>query len=340
MGTWGSKNLENDSALNIIDDESHKLVQEIIALSKSDSAAEYDEYDHDLLFVRFEQLFALNDRGLISAWPPAREVVDLKASFLVKWNAYREEPWPDREKEISATFDRFVTLCDAEEKRVAELPPSNVFVPPSVEEVLGSVATRSVAILSEYQVELPIDWQVNQSANPAELPMGSVLGELNEHCNLRFDMQQYDAGVSQLRIEELAIASGLSLEREVIPPGYDPYLLLARLVGQIKDSATPYDFCFTTESQLKNFYAGQGDFISGGPTGIDIEGFDFLGCESFRHLEKIGELRMEREIFFHKLSESEVLVLEIGGCQDNSDDRKDQQLVSALVETFRQTLEE
>ena len=118
MGTWGARNLQSDCALDILGDESHALVTEIINLASSELATQFDEYDHTLLFVRFEQLFALSQHGLIAYLPSPEEVEGLKEPFILQWREYQDEEWPEREEIICATFDRFLAMCQAEQARV------------------------------------------------------------------------------------------------------------------------------------------------------------------------------------------------------------------------------
>ncbi|WP_309386865.1 hypothetical protein [Cerasicoccus frondis] len=118
MGMWGSGNLENDGAQNIIGDSSAKLFDEVIELLKNPSAAEYDEYEYDLLFVKIEMITALAEYGLINSSPEPSEIQPFFDPYLKKWEKYfqgasTDEFAQERKAVIESSFENLLKVAEA-----------------------------------------------------------------------------------------------------------------------------------------------------------------------------------------------------------------------------------
>lgn len=111
MGTWGIGNLENDGTQDLITDESDKLFAKVIELLKNPLSAEYDEYDHDVLFYTIEKIVALADHALINSAPPVEEIEPLFSPFIDRWAKYHKSAGHDLPIERKAVIEQsFVEL--------------------------------------------------------------------------------------------------------------------------------------------------------------------------------------------------------------------------------------
>ena len=115
MGAWGIGNLENDGAQDILAEISQELFERVLKLLQSPLAAEYDEYDHDDLFVRIEMILALAQREMINDSPPPEDIEPLIALFLDRWAQYHisagyELP-EDRQKIMINSFKSLLVVC-------------------------------------------------------------------------------------------------------------------------------------------------------------------------------------------------------------------------------------
>lgn len=117
MGTWGAGNLDSDYALDELSTRTHDLLTELLLRAQRKHSREWDEYDHTTLFVEFEIVFALDAHGLMSTgkFPAAAAIRALAAEFLVDYDDYLEEAWPERRAKIVDTFEKFAVLCDKHE---------------------------------------------------------------------------------------------------------------------------------------------------------------------------------------------------------------------------------
>ncbi|MFC4994813.1 hypothetical protein [Rubritalea tangerina] len=78
---------------------------------KSPVAAEYDEYDHDLLFFTIEKIVALANHGLINSAPPSHKIEPLIAPFMKHWTEYHQSAGHDIPVERKAVIEHsFVEL--------------------------------------------------------------------------------------------------------------------------------------------------------------------------------------------------------------------------------------
>ncbi len=115
MGTWGSGNLENDSALDIIGERSTKMTHLIWDSINSEGSTEADEDEHTELFINIDTLVALDSVGLFSGWemPSPLEFDAAIQIWLKRWDAYfdgmgsTDEFRAERRAVIEKTFAKF-----------------------------------------------------------------------------------------------------------------------------------------------------------------------------------------------------------------------------------------
>lgn len=119
MGTWGSGNLDNDTALDELGDRSADLVKQLWTRLQTQESWEADEWAHAALFVDFEVLFALEAGGVFNGWtlPPVDEFDAISVGWLAGWGDYFEgmgatEAFAaERRAVIDATFSKFRDIC-------------------------------------------------------------------------------------------------------------------------------------------------------------------------------------------------------------------------------------
>ena len=120
MGTWGAGNLDSDTGRDELRERTDELVKSIMDTARLKSSRAADEYDHDVLFVEFEILFALHEKDLFTTGediPAEQEIEDLMQDYIKDWDAYIDglEPTADHKRErrrvILETFDRFKQIC-------------------------------------------------------------------------------------------------------------------------------------------------------------------------------------------------------------------------------------
>lgn len=118
MGTWGSGNLDSDGALDTVGDLSSVLIDKIWKALQSQQSWEADEHEYDELFVHFEWLISLEEKGLLSIWnlPSATEFDAASKVWLEGWGEYFDglsgpEFKAERLEVIQKTFGTFRELC-------------------------------------------------------------------------------------------------------------------------------------------------------------------------------------------------------------------------------------
>jgi hypothetical protein len=133
MGVWGPGNLDSDYALDELSERGAELLNGLLLRWQRKLSWEYDEYDHTTLFVEFELVFALADKGLFPSGRtiPSPGIVRGQAlAWLAGYDAYMTTqggPWVERRAIIASTFERFAKLCESLEGTAALPSPP---VPP------------------------------------------------------------------------------------------------------------------------------------------------------------------------------------------------------------------
>ncbi|MGC3989411.1 MAG: DUF4259 domain-containing protein [Chthoniobacteraceae bacterium] len=69
MGAWGYENIENDTAQDMLAEMCDGYFRRITDALRSEHGHEYDEYEHDEIFVLSEMLFAMNEREMVNSSP-------------------------------------------------------------------------------------------------------------------------------------------------------------------------------------------------------------------------------------------------------------------------------
>lgn len=113
MGYWGTGNLESDYAADEVGRRTGKMVNAFMRQARKKRSREWDEYDHTVLLVDFEILFALEAKHLL-AWcslPSPDEIEKLKISFLEDYDAYSDQRRPEFREVLVANFNRFKRIC-------------------------------------------------------------------------------------------------------------------------------------------------------------------------------------------------------------------------------------
>lgn len=339
MGTWGHGNLDSDSASDILYEQSKELVDETLKLAGSKDASEYDEYDYDKLFVNFEILFALERARLLRYHPDPDQVAELKGSYLAAWDAYTNDNgdgWDQRRAVIAKTFDRFRWICQKEQRRQDELPQWVEVKAPSVSELSGDLALSPHIVFGDLHVSLPTTWKTLTTDDASEIPELSLTRSLLDPKSAR-----YSVGEHHFILERVFLASGVSLDAEV-DSADNPYLMIGRLrICDDLDLPDVYGLVCDTEEVLSPAFQGEGEHVSGVVCIDTLEEFEFDGLESFRHVKPgpdWGTRLRYKNLYYHKLSEDSLLLLETGSIQDNVDFHfPDKVLLEHIVDSMNAT---
>lgn len=117
MGAWGYGNIENDTAQDMLAKMCDDYFRRISDILGSKQGHEYDEYEHDELFVLSEMLFAMNERGMVNSSPEPDELRPLFAPFMERWADYHRragnEPPEKRRVVMEETFRRLLQICES-----------------------------------------------------------------------------------------------------------------------------------------------------------------------------------------------------------------------------------
>ncbi len=116
MGAWGSGNIENDTAQDMLAEICDDYFRRITDTLRSEHGHEYDEYEHDELFVLSELLLAMNERGMVNSSPEPEVLRPLFAPFMERWAAYFQRngylPPPERQKVMEDTIRKLVEMAE------------------------------------------------------------------------------------------------------------------------------------------------------------------------------------------------------------------------------------
>jgi hypothetical protein len=117
MGAWGYGNLENDGAQDFLAEISDELFERVITLLQTPEAYQYDESDHDELFVRVEMILAMAARGMINSSPAAEDIAPLIGPYITNYASYYQsagDEFPQARRKVLE--DTFVNLLNVAEK--------------------------------------------------------------------------------------------------------------------------------------------------------------------------------------------------------------------------------
>lgn len=116
MGAWGTGNIENDTAQDMLADMCDDYFRRIVDTLRSEHGHEYDEQEHDELFVLIEVLLAMDGRGMVNSSPEPDELRALFGPFTDRWAAYHRraghEPSANRQKVMEDTFRKLTELAE------------------------------------------------------------------------------------------------------------------------------------------------------------------------------------------------------------------------------------
>ncbi len=116
MGAWGYGNIENECAQDMLAEKCDDYFRRITAGLQSAHGHEYDEYEHDELFVLCEMLFAMNERGMVNSSPKSDVLRPLFGPFIDRWAAYHQraghEPSAERRRVIEETFCKLLEISE------------------------------------------------------------------------------------------------------------------------------------------------------------------------------------------------------------------------------------
>ena len=116
MGAWGHGNIENDFAQDMLAETCDDYFRRITAALRSAHGHEYDEYEHDELFVLCEMIFAMNERGMVNSSPEPDVLRALFGPFVDRWTAYHRraghEPSAERQNVMEETFRKLIEIAE------------------------------------------------------------------------------------------------------------------------------------------------------------------------------------------------------------------------------------
>jgi hypothetical protein len=338
MGTWGPENLSSDGAFDILHERSEALLKEIIQLAETREATEYDEHSHDLLFVLFETLFALDRHGLIRTLPESEEATIVKDCYLERWDAYMKkngQQWDERRAVIQKTFERFERMCRRDERRSQNAPLMVELETRSIRELAPDLQFSPHVVFGRLHLSLPTSWATSNGQDATAIPKTTLTALLPRGATGSLKI-----GSHEFQVERVFLATGPSLVPDKVGSKHDPYLLLIKLRFQrSQDGMSLHGLAMQTEKDLAPLFPGDGEHISGVVSPDVHEGFDFFGVESFRHIGQApdwGTLLIHQDLYFHELAENELLLLEHGSVRDNVDSNfPDRILIDHLVDSMR-----
>jgi hypothetical protein len=321
MGTWGPGNLDNDGTSDIRYEQSKQLVDEILKLAGSEAAAQFDEYDHDKLFVNLETFFALERAHLLNFYPDPDQVAELKESYLAAWDDYIKQNsvgWDERRAVIARTFDRLIWICQKEQRRVDESGQWVEVKPPTLSELANGLVLSPHLVFGDLHVSLPTSWNAHTWSDTSQIPASTLTHSLLDPASGRYSVKEH-----HFTVERVFFASGPSLVPDEVATADNPYLLIGRLrIANQQKMPDVYRFVCDTEEVLAPDFQGAGEHVSAVMRLDTLKGLDFDGLESFRHLKpgpEWGSRLRDKDLYYRQQSDDTLLLLEFGSIRDNID---------------------
>ncbi len=115
MGAWGSGNLENDAAQDLLADFCDKHFDLIVTTLQNGHGHEFDDLDHYEVMLSVEILLILGERGMVNSSPDPDTLRSLIPPLIQRWEDYHRkaghEPPPARRQVIAESFERLVALA-------------------------------------------------------------------------------------------------------------------------------------------------------------------------------------------------------------------------------------
>lgn len=324
MGCWGPGNFDSDGALGVLDDYCEKLIAETLELANSKSAAEYDEYAHDQLFVNLEILFALSRNRLLRGHPEPDEVLAAKEGYLARWQAYMDKSanvWPERRAVIEETFDRFAQICQQEQKRVESLPQWVEI--PAAPHPAPAEPTGPHLIFGTYGLAVPETWTASTNTVPPDSLLHFLFPVVGDVLRLP---------EAKLRLDRVYHTTGPSAQSSPRPP----YVLLAELSiaeGDPAFSASKLEDAI--EEKLQPHFEGEDANLETGYLLDRLEEFHFAGMAAWRRSPSTSSAlapQFYQSLFLHSPSKRRFLLLEFASLQQgfSATDCPDEHLVESI----------